>query len=302
MPHSRNRLLRLPGLLLAVVALWLGGCTDGERVKTASELDEPAYREGLSLLKTGRRQEALASFLRVIDKRGEDAPESHLSAGIIYAEHINDPLSAIYHFRKYLALRPNGPLTTQIRQRIDAATREFARTLPAQPLEDKLQRVDLVAAMNKLKQENEALKQELADAKAGRGNVSVAVPAEGPAPEVATVSSGLNFSIDRGTVPTIRTRPQPTAPAPTLPRAQPQTPPRTPPATQAPTRTAQAPVAPAPVAAGNKRHTVQPGDTLSKISQQYYGNRTRVKDIYAANRSVMKSETDLKPGMILRIP
>jgi nucleoid-associated protein YgaU len=47
---------------------------------------------------------------------------------------------------------------------------------------------------------------------------------------------------------------------------------------------------------------VQPGDTLSKISQQYYGNRTRWRDIYGANRGVMKNETDLKVGMQLRIP
>ena len=51
-----------------------------------------------------------------------------------------------------------------------------------------------------------------------------------------------------------------------------------------------------------RRHTVQPGDTLSKISQQYYGNRTKWRDIYAANRGVMKSESDLKAGMQLKIP
>jgi len=47
---------------------------------------------------------------------------------------------------------------------------------------------------------------------------------------------------------------------------------------------------------------VQPGDTLSKISQQYYGNRTKWREIYAANRGVMKSESDLKAGMQLKIP
>ena len=47
---------------------------------------------------------------------------------------------------------------------------------------------------------------------------------------------------------------------------------------------------------------VRPGDTLSKISMQYYGNRTRVRDIFAANRGVMKSEIDLKVGMELKLP
>lgn len=269
--------------LLGVAALVLAGCTDSDRVKTATEVDEPAYREGQALLKSGRRQEALSAFLKVIDRRGDDAPESHLSAGLVYAEHIKDPLSAIYHFRKYLALRPNGPLTLQVRQRIDAATREFARTLPAQPLENQLQRVDLVAALDRLKQENEALKQELADVRAGRNPVSVPGLENSPAP-TDPAAPGINFSLE--TMPTVRTRPaNPTpriAPAPRTPLVSPAVTP--------------------PPATGARQHTVQPGDTLSKLSQQYYGNRTRWRDIYAANRGVMKSESDLKVGTLLKIP
>ena len=278
--------------LLGLAALWLGGCTDSDRVKTAAEVDEPAYREGQSLLKTGRRQEALSAFLKVIDKRGNDAPESHLEIGLLYAQHINDPLSAIYHFKKYLALRPNSPQAPLVRQRIDAATREFARTLPAQPLENQLQRVDLVATLDKLKQENEALKQELADVKAGRNAVAVPGLDAGPAATETAATPGLNFNVE--TIPMVRTRPVPPptrTPAPAPARAV--TAAQNPPATAA--NTAQP-------AAGNRRHTVQPGDTLFKIAQQYYGNRSRWRDIYAANRGVMKSETDLKVGMQLRIP
>lgn len=274
--------------LLGLAALWLGGCTDSERVRTAAEVDEPAYREGQSLLKTGRRQEALSAFLKVIDQRGNDAPESHLEIGLLYAQHINDPLSAIYHFKKYLALRPNSPQAPLVRQRIAAATREFARTLPAQPLENQLQRVDLVATLDKLKQENEALKQELADVKAGRN--AVPVSALDASPVATDAAPALSFNVE--TIPTVRTRPLPpparsTAPA----RAAPATPKPSP-----PTAPVEQPVA------SNRRHTVQPGDTLFKIAQQYYGNRSRWRDIYAANRGVMRSETDLKVGMQLRIP
>jgi LysM repeat protein len=278
--------------LLGLAALWLGGCTDSERVRTAAEVDEPAYREGQSLLKTGRRQEALSAFLKVIDQRGNDAPESHLELGLLYAQHINDPLSAIYHFKKYLALRPNSPQAPLVRQRIDAATREFARTLPAQPLENQLQRVDLVATLDKLKQENEALKQELADVKAGRNAGAASGLEASPVATDGPASPGLSFNVE--TMPTVRTRPVPStartpAPAPT--RAAPAI--LKPPA---PVATATQPVA------GNRRHTVQPGDTLFKIAQQYYGNRSRWRDIYAANRGVMKSETDLKVGTQLKIP
>lgn len=294
MPRPVSLSVRWLCPLLGLAALWLGGCTDSERVRTAAEVDEPAYREGQSLLKTGRRQEALSAFLKVIDQRGNDAPESHLEIGLLYAQHINDPLSAIYHFKKYLALRPNSPQAPLVRQRIDAATREFARTLPAQPLENQLQRVDLVAALDKLKQENEALKQELADVKAGRNAAAASGLDASPAATDAVATPGLSFNVE--TMPTVRTRPVPPstrAPAPV------PAPTRVAPTIQKPPAATATPAQPA---AGNRRHTVQPGDTLFKIAQQYYGNRTRWRDIYAANRGVMKSETDLKVGMQLKIP
>ena len=279
------------------------GCGDSERFSYASEADEPSYREGTSLLKAGRRQEALTAFLKVIDKRRDDAPESHLEVGLLYAQHINDPLSAIYHFRKYLALRPNSPQAPLVRQRIDAAIRDFARTLPAQPLDNgQLQRVDLVATLDRLKQENEALKQQLADARSNRGLPALAAPPE--VTDASPAGESLNFSVDAlQTVPTVRTRSTPAAPT-------------RPPATTPPVRVTPAPItsvssrpaAPTPTtrttppASTVRRHTIRPGDTLSKLAQQYYNNRAKWRDIYAANRDVMKNETDLKAGMVLKIP
>lgn len=266
--------------LLGALALGLTGCSDNNRLTYTAEVDEPLYREGTSLLKTGRKQEALSAFLKVIDKRGEDSAESHLEVGLLYLQHINDPLSAIYHLKRYLALRPNSPQSGLVRQRIDQATRDFARTLPAQPLEDKFQRVDLVAALDKLKQENERLKVELADLKANRPTPVVAEPTEAPEPRA---ESAQVFSFN--TVPTVRSRP-------TVPVATTINPPAPKPAVK-PT--------PAPTA-GGRRHVVRAGDTLSSIAQRYYQNRAKWRDILAANRGLLKTENDLKVGMELKIP
>lgn len=287
----------LPILMIGLLALGLGGCADNDRLAYASELDEPGYREGQSLLKAGRRQEALTSFLKVIDKRREDAPESHLEVGLLYAQHINDPLSAIYHFRKYLAIRPNSPQAPLVRQRIDAAIREFARTIPAQPIENQAQRVDLIATLDRLKQENEVLKQQLADVRAARGNVPATLDqAELPVVTTTAPPAAEDFSFSLDTLPTVRTRPS--APARATPSAG--TPAqRTAPAT--PTVSRPAPTVTPPAAAG-RTHVVKPGDTLFKLAQQYYGNRSRWREIYSANLGVMRSETDLKVGMQLKIP
>ena len=273
--------------LLGALALGLAGCGGNERLSSAAEVDEPAYREGQALLKSGRKQEALNAFLKVIDQRGEDAAESHLEAGLLYLQHINDPLSAIYHFRKYLALRPNSPQASLVKQRITAATRDFARTLPAQPLENQLQRVDLVAALDRLKQENQSLKQELADLKAGRSEATNFTREEGEPASAAVSTPPINFSTEAG--PVLHTKPGP---------GKPSVPAITPPKTNA----TASPAKPAPAPASGRKHTIKPGDTLSKLSQQYYGTRAKWHDIYAANRDVMKSETDLKAGMVLKIP
>jgi hypothetical protein len=291
--------------LLGVLALGLAGCSDNDHLNSASELDEPGYREGEALLKTGRKQEALAAFLKVISKRGDDAPESHLELGLLYLQHINDPLAAIYHFKKYLALRPNSPQAPLVKQRIDAAIREFARTIPAQPLEGQPQRVDLVAALDRLKQENESLKQQLADLKAGRAELattpSEASPSAAPASDAGPTPM---FSIPPVAMPTVRTRPaRQSAARETIPsvRTTPTSPVRVAPTRPASTQ-APAPAAATPRPAAGRRYTVRPGDSLSKISMQFYGNRTKVHEIFAANRNVMKSETDLKPGMEIKLP
>ncbi len=70
---------------------------------------------------------------------------------------------------------------------------------------------------------------------------------------------------------------------------------------------AEAPVAtPAaaskPEVAGGRLHVVSGGDTLAKISTQYYGTPGRWGDILAANRDVLGESNNLVVGRTLRIP
>ena len=51
-----------------------------------------------------------------------------------------------------------------------------------------------------------------------------------------------------------------------------------------------------------RRYTVKSGDTLSKISQQFYGNSGQYMRIYEANRQVLKSPDKIQPGQELVIP
>lgn len=53
---------------------------------------------------------------------------------------------------------------------------------------------------------------------------------------------------------------------------------------------------------GTRYHTVQKKETLYSISRQYYGDHTKWKDIYAANRSEIGDPNKIRVGQRLVIP
>ena len=53
----------------------------------------------------------------------------------------------------------------------------------------------------------------------------------------------------------------------------------------------------------NARHyTVKPGDTLSKISREFYGDPNQYTKIFNANRGVLRDPNTISPGQELVIP
>lgn len=315
--------MKLDWKLSLRVLLWSavlagGGCGQKDLGPVTAETDEPLYVEGKRLLKQGRTPEALAAFLKVIEKRGEQSSaESHLDAGIIYLKESKDPVEAYHHFRQYLALQPNSKLAPYVRELIDNARREFARSLPAQSLEN-LAPGDYDERLTRLQRENDELRAKL---ESYRGDAPLRVPhttlapvgpppaptrAPAPAPaeipgpiEVAPLEAGSPISpAPAGAAEAPALGSGPALPAPR------QAPTPTPARAVPPTR----PTAPAAAAGGGgaaaRRHHVAAGDTLFNLTKRYYGaaSTAKARAIFEANRDVMKSEGDLHPGMDLRIP
>ncbi len=294
----------LPSLVLvsalALAGLGGAGCAPQANLTFTAELDDPDYRRGKELLRMGREADALKQFLKVIDQRGGAAAESHLDAAILYHRHIKDPISAIYHYRRYREMRPNTEQARLALQSIEACIRDFARNLPAQPMDNQVDRTSMLDSLDRLQRENLQLKEQLAAARAAildttrQSPVALNEPSQGgfavDVPDAVTVPGAgqravpPEFSAPVGVSP-IQPVPQvPTPPAPVV--------------RQAPQAQSPAPVS----TAGMRRHIVQKGDTLQSISLRYYGTRSRFRDIYAANRDVMPNESTLRIGMELRIP
>lgn len=53
---------------------------------------------------------------------------------------------------------------------------------------------------------------------------------------------------------------------------------------------------------GMQTYTVQAGDSLSKISQQFYGNSGQYMKIFEANRDKLTDANKIQPGQVLKIP
>jgi tetratricopeptide (TPR) repeat protein len=292
------RLPLLPFRLLALAALLFAAGCERAGLPFAAEESDDNFIRGKSLLKQGRDQEALAAFLKVIAKRAEDAPESHLEVGLLYLQHIKDPIAAIYHFNKFLELQPNSRQAELVRQRREAAKREFARSLPANPLEAGV-KVEYSDQLERLQRENEQLKAEIADLRVGLAAETVPsrqrpAPAESTAQLIVPRQVQVQPAPDASPIVRAPLNPSPLTPVRSAPEPTVRSlPPTRPPGTATPNQPA----------VGGRRHTVQHGDTLSVISQRYYGTKSRWREIYNANRDLLKTENDtLVLGMELKIP
>jgi phage tail protein X len=57
-----------------------------------------------------------------------------------------------------------------------------------------------------------------------------------------------------------------------------------------------------PAGGSGKSYTVQAGDSLSKISQHFYGSANQYMKIFEANKGILADPDKIKPGMNLVIP
>ena len=128
-----------------------------------NETEDPVYRRAKDLLARGLESEALSNFDKLIMMRNGNAPESHLEAGLIYLDHMEDPVSAIYHFNRYKVIKRREPKSTQgnasLARAEDLVKTAMKKLLPI--LNAQVYHLPLLDTVKQLQDENEALKTEL---------------------------------------------------------------------------------------------------------------------------------------------
>jgi tetratricopeptide (TPR) repeat protein len=254
--------------------MFLVGCEHAGSVSGADAEQEANYQRARRLCEQ-QDFSAAAEFYKKALVANPEFANAHLELGLLYENRLADPISAIYHYRRFLELRPDSDKRQLVEDFIERAKVSLAAKLPQSPILDPSELTRLESEKTALLQENAALRTRVAELeKAGNATQLVAT-----APTTVTVDSAAP------PVPTAVTAP---AVAPGIVMAA------------APVMSAsEASTMESPRV---RTYIVQRGDTLQSLALRYYGSRAAWGKIFQANRSGLPSKDQLKVGQQLVIP
>jgi tetratricopeptide (TPR) repeat protein len=171
------------------LAICGNGCIPGD--SHVDEEKDPHFQRGRNLAGNQDFKGAVAEYEKALETNPQSGA-AHFELGWLYDTKISDPAAAIYHYERYLQLRPNSrrAQSIDVEERIRGCKRELAGTEFPLPNNQNLQReVDKLTAENlALQQQLDALRGQLqaAASSAAQSRVAVSTFARGapvaPAP------------------------------------------------------------------------------------------------------------------------
>lgn len=188
---NSNRL----ALAAVCVGLLLCGCQPVGSGATDEE-KEPQFLIGRSRVNAMNFGGAIEAFEQALQMNPHSAA-AHFELGWLYAEKESDPAAAIYHYQKYLQLRPSAGNAETIRSHILRLKQELAKAaLPIPPSTEIQRQLEFLTAENRrLQGEVDQLQKALVQAQAANTGRAIA----------SSVSSrGANVA---GAAPTVAARP-----------------------------------------------------------------------------------------------
>ena len=165
-----RKLYYLP-LCLAVVVL--SACNKDAESSDAAEERNPLVKTGQAYMEQQLWDEAELAFKEALDGHPMMA-RPHLDLALIYQQYKPNYVHSIYHYDRYLELRPESEKTEFINEQKAKLQQAVANNI----IKESLQVKQVLDELNRLRQENTSLKKQLA-----------AESAEQPSPAASTASS-----------------------------------------------------------------------------------------------------------------
>ena len=156
-------------LATALAAATMTGCSPGAANQDSRDERDPYLKRALTRKNMDDVDGAIDLLNKALDRKPTLA-RAHLELGLLYDTHKQDYVRAIYHYSRYLELRPDAEKKKLIDDLIRQARLSFAASLPDQP-------PGAIEQIAMLKRENAALKgqlasQQMADVAASKSPVS----------------------------------------------------------------------------------------------------------------------------------
>jgi len=247
------------------------------------------------------------SAISLCNKALESYPDfarPHLDVALLLHDHRKDYIRAVYHYNRYLEMRPGTEkkemILTRIKQAEDAfvASRAKATKSIAEPSPD------MAAAYKKLEKKNASLMKKIAKLEQEKENarrqyVNSVIGSDGKVSE-------SDIEIPTPPVPEPQPKPEPSVTNVVKAPVRERIIPKPPPVVETVKAPVRHPASTKPVAASEpeepRSYTVRRGDSLSKIAYRVYNDATLWRKIQNANRDTLKGGFDVKVGQVLIIP
>lgn len=167
---------------LVTTALIISGCGKASQSMEEREERDPFVKSGQAYMEEGKWEEAEAAFKQALDNEPLMA-RPHLDLAVIYQQHKINYIHAIYHYDRYLELRPDADKTKFITEQKMKVAQALANTLINNSPEVK----KVVQERNQLLQQNMDLKQQLSSGSQSTPTTSTAVKTEEPKSATETI-------------------------------------------------------------------------------------------------------------------
>ena len=268
---------------LVALGFWLSGCSPTAE-NTADEQSDSNFIAGRARKNNQDYPGAIEAFDKAIETNPRSAA-AHFEAGLICYQYLADQATAIYHFRRFLQLRPNDAHADTVQQFINDAIQELARSVSLGAVSIAVQK-----QMNQLADENWKLKEKIGLLEAALARATNHTPAA--AATLPMLTNRLPLAIATGAAPTsLAAAKEPSATTKT-----PRSPPKPAPAAAHAKPRGSEPATAAKVNVG-RTHVVAAGESAEAIARRY---GIRFSSLLVANPQL--DPRRMRLGQALKIP
>lgn len=253
---------------VVLLAALVCGCLPPGSSQTDEER-EAHFQTGRARVNSMDYGGAIEAFQKALEVNPHSGA-AHFELGWLYADKQPDPAAAIYHYERYLALRPGAENKETIRQHILRLKQDLAKAVLPLPSTPGVQR-----QLEQLMEENRRLQEEIGKWRADYAKRSAAAPANTPGGDAgatrwSTAGGGIPNSPSAPGARTFAPNPRPSA-----------------------TTTKPGPSS----AAVTRTHKVQGGETPFSIARKY---GVKLEALLAANPGLNSKR--LQVGHLLNVP